>query len=170
MRVGRETGEDFILETNKRDCPTVKSSKTESFFKAGNLSYQCWVLKSWQLVTWCIDSIETLVSLGLYLYPKYPMKRQRQQLVVYCSLRGKNTSKHLLFLRTILYKELILISREVCVLWRIKMIVFSTKTRPTPNDFLFSQLLMMEQSLTSLFLDKFLLREGILLWSSNIWG
>lgn len=101
----------------KRDHPTVKSSNTGSFFTARTLSYQYRELKSWQLVTQCIDWLETLVSLNLYLNLKYRMKLQRQKVLVYCSLNGTNTPKPLLFSRTVLYKELILvIQRSLCPL------------------------------------------------------
>ena len=116
-RIKRNRRGFHFRSKQKRDRPTGKSSNTESLFTARNLSYQYRELKSWQLVTQCIDWIETLVSLSLFLNLKYPMKLQRQKMFVQCSLNGTDTPKHLLFSRTIVYKELILvIQRSLCPL------------------------------------------------------
>lgn len=99
-----------------------KSSKMGSLFKAGLPAYQGWALRTRLSVAWWVLCRNVHVF-GFLLAPQVPLKSRRQKLVSYCSSSGKRTSSmssgELLHMKSWCWS-----SREVCVLWRVKMIVF----------------------------------------------
>lgn len=76
--------------------------------------------------------VQTFTSLAFYSHLKYPLKSQRQKLVSYCSSTGKRTSNMSSSGELFHTKRWCWLSREVCVLWRSKMVAFRAKQHTLP--------------------------------------